>query len=106
MKAKHLSYIGDSVVGEGVNFGSGTQVANYRFDAGNVNVLTEKGWVNSGRKKLGAIIGDNTKFGVLSCTMPGKLIGNDCWVGSNVVVNRNLRSGQKVLMKQEHITTG
>ncbi len=106
VKAKHLSYIGDSVVGESVNFGSGTQVANYRFDAGNVNVLTEKGWVNSGRKKLGAIMGDNVKFGVLSCTMPGKLIGNDCWVGSNVVVNRNLRSGQRVFVKQEHITTG
>jgi acetyltransferase-like isoleucine patch superfamily enzyme len=38
--------------------------------------------------------------------MPGKLIGNGCWVGSNVVVNRNLRAGQKVFVKQEHITTG
>ena len=104
VKAKHLTYIGDSVVGQGVNFGSGTQIANYRFDSGNVNVLTEKGWVNSGRKKLGAIIGDNVKFGVLSCTMPGKTIGYDCWVGSSVVVNRNLRSGQKLFLKQEHVT--
>ncbi|MDD2655056.1 MAG: sugar phosphate nucleotidyltransferase [Candidatus ainarchaeum sp.] len=105
VKAKHLTYIGDSVVGEGVNFGSGTQVANYRFDAGHVNVLTEKGWVNSGRKKLGVIVGDETKFGVLSCTMPGKMIGNGCWIGSGVVVNRNLRSGQKLFLKQEHVTT-
>jgi bifunctional UDP-N-acetylglucosamine pyrophosphorylase/glucosamine-1-phosphate N-acetyltransferase len=104
VKAKHLAYIGDSVVGEGVNFGSGTQIANYRFDSGHVNVLTEKGWVNSARKKLGAIIGDNVKFGVLSCTMPGKTIGNDCWIGSGVVVNRNLRSGQKLFLKQEHVT--
>ncbi len=106
VKAKHLTYIGDSVVGQGVNFGSGTQIANYRFDSGNVNVLTEKGWVNSGRKKLGAIIGDNVKFGVLSCTMPGKTIGNDCWVGSSVVVNRNLRGGQKLFLKQEHTIMG
>lgn len=106
VKAKHLSYIGDSVVGEGVNFGSGTQIANYRFDAGNVNVLTDRGWVNSGRKKLGAIIGDNVKFGVLSCTMPGKLIGNDCWVGSSAVVNRNMRGGQKLFVKQEQAMVG
>ncbi len=106
VKAKHLTYIGDSVVGEGVNFGSGTQVANYRFDAGHVNVLTEKGWVNSGRKKLGVVVGDETKFGVLSCTMPGKMIGNGCWVGSGVTVNTNLRPGQKIFLKSEHTVIG
>ena len=100
VNAKHLSYIGDSVIGEGVNFGSGTQIANYRFDSDNVNVLTEKGWANSGRKKLGAFVGDNTKFGVLSCTMPGKLIGSDCWIHSGVVVNRNVPSGSRVYTRQ------
>ena len=103
VKAKHLSYIGDSVVGEGVNFGSGTQVANYRFDASNVNVLTTKGWVNSGTKKLGALIGDNVKFGVLACTMPGKTIGNDCWIGSNVNVTRNVKPHTKVFAKQDYV---
>jgi bifunctional UDP-N-acetylglucosamine pyrophosphorylase/glucosamine-1-phosphate N-acetyltransferase len=103
VNAKHLSYIGDSVVGSGVNFGSATQVANYRFDAASVSVLTEKGWVNSGRKKLGAIIGDDVKFGVLACTMPGKTIGNGCWVGSNVNVTRNLKPHTKVFAKQEYV---
>jgi bifunctional UDP-N-acetylglucosamine pyrophosphorylase/glucosamine-1-phosphate N-acetyltransferase len=103
VNAKHLAYIGDSVVGEGVNFGSGTQVANYRFDAANINVLTGKGWVNSGRKKLGAIIGDEVKFGVLACTMPGKTIGNGCWVGSNVNVTRNLKPNTKVFAKQDYV---
>lgn len=101
VNAKHLSYIGDSVVGEGVNFGSGTQLANFRFDEGTVSVLTEKGWINSGRRKLGAVIGDNTKFGVISCTMPGKLIGSDCWVHSGVVVNKNVPSGHIVYVHQQ-----
>lgn len=100
VKAKHLSYIGDSVIGDNVNFGAGTQIANYRFDSATINVHTEKGWVNSGRKKLGVIVGDNTKFGVLSCTMPGKLIGNDCWISSGVIVNRNVAPGSKVLSSQ------
>jgi bifunctional UDP-N-acetylglucosamine pyrophosphorylase/glucosamine-1-phosphate N-acetyltransferase len=100
VNAKHLTYIGDSVIGEGVNFGAGSQVANYRFDAGTVNVVTEKGWVNSGRNKLGVFVGDNTKFGVLSCTMPGKLIGANCEIHSGIVVNKNVPSGSRVYTRQ------
>ena len=101
VNAKHLSYIGDSVVGSDVNFGSGTQIANFRFDEGVINVLTEKGWVNSGRRKLGAVIGDGVKFGVLSATMPGKLIGPRCWIHSGVVVNKNTPADSDVYTKQE-----
>jgi len=100
VNAKHLSYIGDSVIGENVNFGSGVQVANFRFDGSHVNVLTERGWVNSGRKKLGIFVGDNTKFGVLSCTMPGKLIGPNAWIYSGMVVNRNVPPGVRVFTRQ------
>ncbi len=100
VNAKHLAYIGDSVIGFNVNFGSGVQVANFRFDEGHVNVMTEKGWVNTGRKKLGVIVGDNTKFGVLSATMPGKIIGTNCQIHSSVVVNRNVPSDVRVFTRQ------
>jgi len=101
VRAKHLSYIGDSVLGSDVNLGSGTQLANFRFDGGTVEVQTENGLVSSGRSKLGAIVGDKTKFGVLSMSMPGKLIGENCWVGSGVIVNRNIPPNTHVLLKQE-----
>lgn len=100
VNAKHLTYIGDSVIGENVNFGAGSQIANYRFDAGPVNVVTEKGWVNTGKNKLGVFVGDDTRFGVLSCTMPGKFIGTGCWIHSGVVVNRNVPSGSRVFTRQ------
>lgn len=102
VNAKHLAYLGDSVIGNNVNFGSGTQLANYRFDAKPISVLTEKGWVNTTRKKFGCVVGDNSKFGVLSCVMPGKLIGTNCWISSGVVVNKNLFSNTKIFLKQEH----
>ncbi|MEW6528599.1 MAG: bifunctional sugar-1-phosphate nucleotidylyltransferase/acetyltransferase [Candidatus Micrarchaeota archaeon] len=92
VKAKHLTYIGDSIIGENVNFGAGTQIANYRFDEKVVSVLTESGLVNTERKKFGAVVGDNVKFGVLSCVMPGKTIENECWVNSGVVVNKNFKN--------------
>ena len=101
VKAKHLSYIGDSVIGSDVNIGSGTQMANFRFDEGHINVRTDRGWVNTGRNKLGAIVGDHTKFGVLSCTMPGKLIGENCWISSGVIVNRDIAPHTQVFVKQE-----
>ncbi len=100
MNAKHLSYIGDSVIGENVNIGSGTQIANFRFDESNINILTERGWVNTGRKKMGAVVGDNSKFGVLSCTMPGKRIGTYCWIHSGIVVNKNVPSNVRVFTRQ------
>ncbi len=105
VNVKHLAYLGDSIIGSNVNFGSGTQLANYRFDESNVNVLTERGWVNSRRKKLGCVIGDNTKFGVLSCVMPGKLIGNDCWISSGAVICQNILPHTHVFIKQELLLT-
>ncbi|NYZ77512.1 NTP transferase domain-containing protein [Candidatus Micrarchaeota archaeon] len=101
VNAKHLSYLGDSIIGENVNFGSGTQIANFRFDEGVINVFTERGWVNTGRRKLGAIIGDEVKFGVLSSTMPGKMIGPRCWINSGVIVNANIPADSKVYARQE-----
>jgi len=100
VRAKHLAYIGDSIIGENVNIGSGTQIANFRFDESYINVITERGWINTGRKKLGAIVGDNTKFGVLSSTMPGKLIGSNCWIHSGVVVNKNVPSNTRAFTRQ------
>lgn len=100
VNARHLTYIGDSIVGEGVNFGSGTQTANLRFDGESINVETEKGWVNTKKKKLGAIIGDNVKFGVNACIMPGKTIGENCWIGT-VVINKNIKPNTHVYLKQE-----
>jgi bifunctional UDP-N-acetylglucosamine pyrophosphorylase/glucosamine-1-phosphate N-acetyltransferase len=101
VKAKHLSYIGDSVIGDNVNLGASTQIANFRFDESTINVHTERGWANTGRKKFGAVVGDNVRFGVLACTMPGKLIGEGSWVSSGVVVNKNVPAHSRVYVKQE-----
>ncbi len=100
VNAKHLAYIGDSVIGERTNFGAGTQIANFRFDEKEIGVELSMRRVNTSRRKLGAIIGDGTKFGVLSCVMPGVLIGDGCWIGSGVVVAKNIPRKTKVLVKQ------
>jgi len=70
----HLSYCGDSVIGENVNFGAGTLIANLRHDDGNVKSMVRGELVDSGRRKLGAIIGDNAKTGINTSVYPGRKI--------------------------------
>ncbi len=101
VNAKHLSYIGDSIIGAGCNFGSATQIANYRFDAGNVKAKVDEVIIDTQRNKLGAILGDEVKMGVLSSVMPGKMIGDHCWIGANVMVEENVERYSHVMAEQK-----
>ncbi|MCK4589923.1 MAG: NTP transferase domain-containing protein [Nanoarchaeota archaeon] len=68
----HLSYIGDSVIGSGVNLAGGTIVANLRHDNKNVKMMIRKKLIDSGRRKLGTIIGDGVKTGINTQIYPGR----------------------------------
>jgi bifunctional UDP-N-acetylglucosamine pyrophosphorylase/glucosamine-1-phosphate N-acetyltransferase len=71
----HLSYVGDSVLGRGVNFGAGTTVANLRHDDEPV-VLTVKGErVSTGRRKFGVVVGDDAKTGINTSLNAGVVLG-------------------------------
>jgi bifunctional UDP-N-acetylglucosamine pyrophosphorylase/glucosamine-1-phosphate N-acetyltransferase len=96
----HLSYVGDSIIGENCNLGAGTITANYRFDAGTIKMMVKDKLVDSGRTKLGAVLGDNVKTGINALLMPGVKVGNNCWIGPNVVVHRDVPSGTAVFLKQ------
>jgi len=97
----HLSYIGDSIIGENCNIAAGTITANYRFDAGTVKMMIKDSVVDSGRRKLGTIMGDNVKTGINSLFMPGVKIGSNSWVGSNVVVKKDVPANTITQLKQE-----
>ena len=72
--AKHTSYIGHSVIGENCNIAAGTITADYRHDAGSNKTLIKGEKVDTGRKKLGAFIGDNVKLGIGTLIYPGRKI--------------------------------
>ena len=74
-KAGHFAYLGDTILGNRVNLGAGTKMANLRFVSGNVSVRTEEGAVDTGLRKLGAVLGDQVQTGCNSVTNPGTLIG-------------------------------
>lgn len=82
-KIPHFTYIGDSVVGSDCNFGAGTKVANLRHDKKPVKV----NGVPTGRKKFGAVIGDNVLFGINCSVNVGTSVGRDVRVGPHTVVS-------------------
>lgn len=71
-KAPHQNYIGDSVLGEGVNLGCGTVTANYRHDGGQHRSMVKGELIDTGRRKLGCIFGDHVHTAVHTTIYPGR----------------------------------
>mgnify|MGYP001161078042 CR=1 FL=1 len=68
----HLSYVGDSILCSRTNFGAGTTTANLRHDGKNHKSLVDGDLVDTGRRKLGAIIGDDVHTGINTSIYPGR----------------------------------
>ncbi|ANF23080.1 bifunctional sugar-1-phosphate nucleotidylyltransferase/acetyltransferase [Thermococcus piezophilus] len=99
--APHLNYVGDSIIGENTNLGAGTITANLRHDKGNIKVEIKGKLEDSGRRKLGAIIGHNVKVGIHVTIYPGREIGSNSFIGPGVIVDKNVPSNSLVVVKQE-----
>ncbi len=77
-KAAHFAYVGDSVLGANVNLGAGTKLANVKVATGprsNVMIKIDGVVFDTGRRKMGSIIGDDSELGCNSVTVPGTLVG-------------------------------
>ncbi|CAG37652.1 acyltransferase [Desulfotalea psychrophila] len=82
-KAGHFNYLGDSILGNNTNLGAGTKLANLRFLPGNVHILHDKKQIDSGLRKFGAIMGDDSQTGCNSVTSPGTVLGKKCMLMPN-----------------------
>ena len=88
----HLSYVGDSIIGENCNFGAGTITANLRIDEGNIKMTIKNKKTNTGKRKLGIIMGDNVKTGINTSFMPGIKIDPNTMISSNLKVTYDLQN--------------
>ncbi len=100
----HLSYVGDSIIGQRSNFGAGTITANLRHDDRSIFVSVKGERQNSMRRKLGAIIGDDVKTGIGTLIGPGIVIHQGAQTGTGVVVRRDIAANKLVISKQEQVT--
>ena len=89
----HLSYVGDSIIGERCNLGAGTITANLRFDHKNVKMTVKDQRVDTGHRKLGIIMGDDCQTGVNVSLHPGVKVGAGAWIAPGVTVNKDVPEG-------------
>lgn len=103
----HLSYIGDSIIGENCNFGAGTTIANLKHNKQNVKVLINGKLCDSGKSKLGVMMGDYTKTGIGTVIYPGRVLGPFSWTMPNSIVDKNIEpfhsfgNGKRIINKNE-----
>jgi NDP-sugar pyrophosphorylase family protein len=88
-KAPHLSYVGDSILGADVNLGAGTILSNFRHDGAEISIPTGDARLATGRRKLGAILGDGVRTGCNCVLHPGAIVGR----GTLIYPGVQLRSG-------------
>jgi len=70
-KAGHFAYVGDSILGNNVNLGAGTKLANLKVVTGNVHIKYDGKNIDTGLRKFGAILGDDVQTGCNSVMNPG-----------------------------------
>ncbi|MDH4183898.1 MAG: sugar phosphate nucleotidyltransferase [Nitrospinota bacterium] len=79
-----LSFIGDSVVGENVDIGTGTMTINRNLDNTKVQVKIGKNMMETGMEKLGSFIGDGARVGASNILAPGSMLEAGALIPHNV----------------------
>jgi len=82
----HFNYVGDSIIGENVNLGAGTKIANLRHDSKSIKISINARKIDSRRRKLGAFIGSGTKTGINSSINCGVFVRNNSKILPNEFV--------------------
>lgn len=75
VQTPHYNYVGDSVLGYKAHMGAGSLTSNVKSDKSLVVVKNGAERIETGRKKFGAILGDNVEIGCNSVLNPGTVIG-------------------------------
>ncbi len=88
----HLSYVGDSVLGERVNFGAGTTASNLRHDGRTHRAWVNGGLVDTGRRKFGCVAGDGVHTGIHTSIYPGRMLWPATTTRPGEIVARNIES--------------
>lgn len=101
----HSGFIGDSVIGRNCKIGAQFCTANVRLDRETVKAIVQNKKIDTGRKHVGVLMGDNVHVGIKSSTMPGVIIGNNAIIGPSTTVFENVNDNTKYYSKFQKIIT-
>ena len=80
VQTPHYNYVGDSILGYKSHMGAGSITSNVKSDKTLVAVRDGERRIETGRKKFGAVLGDDVEIGCNSVLNPGTVIGRDTHV--------------------------
>ena len=77
VQVPHYNYVGDSILGYKSHMGAGSITSNVKSDKTNVTIRYEGDIIETGLKKMGAILGNYVEVGCNSVLNPGTIIGSN-----------------------------
>lgn len=80
VQVPHFSYVGDSILGWKAHLGAGAVTSNLKSDKSPIVIRIGEDVIRTGRKKLGAILGDCVEIGCNAVLCPGTIIGRNTTV--------------------------
>ena len=98
VQVPHFNYVGDSVLGYRAHLGAGAITSNVKSDRSDIVVWIEQSRIPTGRRKLGAMVGDLVEVGCNSVLNPGCVVGREsriypCVSVRGYVVERGVLKG-------------
>ncbi|MBR6395426.1 MAG: UDP-N-acetylglucosamine pyrophosphorylase [Lachnospiraceae bacterium] len=73
----HYNYVGDSILGYRAHMGAGSITSNVKSDNSDVTIKAGVVELLTGRRKVGAFLGDHAEIGCNSVLNPGTVIGKN-----------------------------
>lgn len=80
VQVPHYNYVGDSVLGYKAHMGAGSITSNVKSDKTLVTIKYQDSKVETGLKKVGALLGDHVEIGCNTVMNPGTVIGKGAHV--------------------------
>jgi len=77
VQVPHYNYVGDSVLGRKAHMGAGAVTSNVKGNKTNVVIHAPDGEIPTGRKKVGAFLGDGAEIGCGCVLNPGSVVGKN-----------------------------
>lgn len=111
-QAPHFAYVGDSILGRGVNLGAGTKLSNVPVSSckcpetgkrPTIKITVEGKEYDTGLVKFGAVVGDYSQIGCNVVTNPGTLIGKNTLVYPNTSLKKGLYPGDQIIKLAQEV---
>ena len=107
VQVPHYNYVGDSILGYKAHMGAGSITSNVKSDKALVIMRDGTQTIPSGRKKVGAMLGDYVEVGCNTVLNPGTIVGRrssiyplSC-VRGTVPADSIYKSGDTIVLRQE-----